>query len=219
MSFYQTHILPWLLDLAMRQRQLVPYRERVLAEASGRVLEIGVGSGPNLPLYGSTVALICAIDPSPELLQLARRRTAEAVSPVSFVRASAEKLPFAGGVFDTVVTSWTLCSIPEPLQALREMRRVLTPAGRLLFVEHGLAPESGVARWQHWLTPYWRRIAGGCHLDRNIEALIRSVGFHIDRLDKGYINGPKVMTYMYEGQARPAHAPSPAPKPASVGRS
>jgi len=204
MSFYETRILPWLLDLAMRQRQLVPYRERMLAAARGRVLEVGVGSGLNLPLYGPAVAQVYAIDPSPELLRLARGRAADAVAPVLLTRASAERLPFADGVFDTVVTSWTLCSIPDAPRALREMRRVLRPAGRLLFVEHGLAAEPGVARWQHRLTPCWRRLSGGCHLDRGIDDLIRSAGFDIVQLHTGYMRGPKPMTYMYEGQARPA---------------
>lgn len=203
MSFYQTHILPWLLDLAMRQRQLVPYRERALAAARGGVLEVGVGSGLNLPLYGPAVAHVYAIDPSPELLRLATHRVADAVRPISLVRASAERLPFADTVFDTVATSWTLCSISDAVTALREMRRVLAPDGRLLFVEHGLAPEPGVARWQHWLTPCWCCVSGGCHLDRNIDDLIRSAGFDITQLQTGYMSGPKLMTYIYQGQARP----------------
>jgi ubiquinone/menaquinone biosynthesis C-methylase UbiE len=203
-GFYARRILPPLLDFAMRQRQLLPFRERTLAAARGRVLEVGVGSGLNLPLYREAVAQICAIDPSAELLRLAQRRGADAVAPVLLVRTAAEQLPFADGIFDTVVTSWTLCTIPDPLRGLREMYRVLSPDGRLLFVEHGRAPEPGVARWQRGLTPCWRRFSGGCHLDRKIDDLIRSAGFDIVALRTGYISRPKSMTYTYEGQARRA---------------
>jgi ubiquinone/menaquinone biosynthesis C-methylase UbiE len=204
MGFYNSRILPWLLDLAMRQSTLQAYRKRTIWTARGRVLEVGVGSGLNLPLYGPAVTEVCAIDPSPELLRLARPRSGSAIPRISLIRASAERLPFADKLFDTVVTTWTLCSIPDALQALREARRVLAPDGRLLFVEHGLAPEPGIARWQHGLTPCWRRISGGCYLDRKIDELIRSAGFDIVQLQTGYMKGPKPMTYMYEGQAQHA---------------
>jgi ubiquinone/menaquinone biosynthesis C-methylase UbiE len=202
MGFYDRVILPRLINLAMRSNRLVGYRQSTIEAARGLVLEIGIGSGMNLPLYGPPVTRVCGIDPSPELLRLAGRRAAEASVPVSLVRASAEQIPFRDAAFDTLVMTWTLCSIPDPGAALREMRRVLRPGGRLLFVEHGLAPEPGVVRWQRRLTPCWRRIGGGCHLDREMDDLIRAAGFAIDALDTGYMPGPKPWTFMYQGRAR-----------------
>jgi ubiquinone/menaquinone biosynthesis C-methylase UbiE len=156
----------------------------------------------NLPLYGPAVTTrVVAVDPSPELLHLASKRTADAVIPVSLLRASAEHLPLADAVFDTIVMTWTLCSIPNPIAALTEMRRVLRPGGRLIFVEHGLSPEIRTARWQRRLTPYWKRISGGCHLDRNTDQLIRRAGFKIDAVETGYMKGPKPWTFTYQGSA------------------
>ncbi len=202
MSFYERRILPRLLDLAMRQERLGSYRRRVIAAARGTILEIGVGSGLNLPLYGRRVDRIYGIDPSPELLRMAKDRVKKGPGPVLLVRGSAERLPVKTESVDTVVVTWTLCSIPDALAALREMRRVLKPGGRLLFVEHGLAPEPRVRRWQNWLTPCWKGIGGGCHLNRKMDDLIRAAGFEIDELHTGYMRGPKPMTFMYEGSAR-----------------
>jgi ubiquinone/menaquinone biosynthesis C-methylase UbiE len=133
---------------------------------------------------------------------LAHERTADAVVPVSLLRASAEHLPFADAGFDTVVMTWTLCSIRNPIAALSEMRRVLKPGGELLFVEHGLSPEFRTARWQHWLTPCWKQIGGGCHLDRKMDDLIRAAGFRVNAMETGYMKGPKPWTFMYQGSAR-----------------
>jgi len=193
----------WLLDLSMRHRDLVPYRQRTIAAARGMVLEIGVGSGLNLTLYSRDVNRVYAIDPSSELLKFALRRNTEAVDTV-LVRGSAEMLPFKNGTFDAIVTTWTLCTIPNPRKALTEMRRVLDSRGRLLFVEHGRAPDRGVARWQDWLTPLWKRISGGCHLNRKVDELIREAGFRVDELRTGYLRGRNPFAYMYEGQASPA---------------
>jgi ubiquinone/menaquinone biosynthesis C-methylase UbiE len=135
------------------------------------------------------------------LLRLASKRGADAVVPVSRLQGSAEHVPFADAVFDTIVMIWTLCSIPNPIAALTKMRRVLGPGGRLLFVEHGLSPEIRTARWQHWLTPYWKRISGGCHLDRKTDELIHTAGFQIDAVETGYVKGPKPRTFMYQGSA------------------
>jgi len=201
MGFYGHFILPRLLDLAMRNRRLDRYRQRAIASARGFVLEIGVGSGLNLALYGPAVERVCAIDPAPELLRLARQRIG--VVPVSLVRASGEHLPFADAIFETVVTTWTLCSITDPVAALIEARRVLKPAGSLVFVEHGLSPEPRIASWQHSLTPCWRRIGGGCHLDRKTDDLIRAAGFRLAVVETGYMRGPKPWTFMYQGRANP----------------
>jgi ubiquinone/menaquinone biosynthesis C-methylase UbiE len=190
-----------LLNLAMGNRELARYRRAVLETARGVVLEVGVGSGLNLPLYAGAVNRVIALDPSPALLGLARQRVQEAAIPVSLVRASAERMPFPEAVFDTLVMTWTLCSISDPRSALIEMRRVLKPDGRLLFVEHGLSPDAGVARWQRRLTPCWSRLSGGCHLDRKSDDLIREAGFRLDALDTGYMRGPKPWTFLYRGGA------------------
>jgi ubiquinone/menaquinone biosynthesis C-methylase UbiE len=187
----------------MRDRHLASYRRRTLDPAAGLVLEIGAGSGLNFPHYGEGPERVVALDPSPELLRLAAPRQAEACVKVTLLRGSAELLPFTDAAFDTVVTTWTLCSVADPDAALREMRRVLKPSGRLLFVEHGLAPTPRIAAWQHRLTPCWKAIAGGCHIDRPIDVLIREAGFRVDRLDTGYMPGPKPWTFMYQGSAAP----------------
>jgi ubiquinone/menaquinone biosynthesis C-methylase UbiE len=188
--------------MAMRNHLVDRYRRSAIGSARGLVLEIGAGSGLNLPLYGRAVVRVCGIDLSPELLRLAHERTADAVVPVSLIRASAEHPPFGVAVFDTVVMTWTLCSIASPLAALMEMRRVLKPGGDLLFVEHGLSPETRIARWQHWLTPCWKRIGGGCHLDRKMDDLIRAAGFQTDAIETGYMERPKPWTFMYQGSAK-----------------
>ncbi len=203
MGFYSDIILPRLCDFAMRNKQLVPYRERVIGAAEGRVLEIGVGSGMNLPFYRPPVREVLALEPAPRLVTMARSASHVTSMPVSFLEASAEAIPLDQHSVDTVVTTWTLCSIPQAATALAEMRRVLQPSGKLLFVEHGLAPDEAVRRWQDRLTPAWRYISGGCHLNRPIRSMIEVAGFHIDRIETGYMPGPKPMTFMYEGSARP----------------
>ena len=202
MGLYRDNVLPLLIHLSMRQRNLAAYRARVIPAAQGRVLEIGIGSGLNLPHYGTTVEHVTGLDPSPKLLAMAREVARQTSVPLELIENSAEAIPLYNRSIDTVVTTWTMCSIPDVQRALGEMRRVLKPGGRLLFVEHGRAPESGVRRWQDRLTPVWRRIGGGCHLNRAISELIESAGFRIERLETGYMRGPKVMTFMYEGSAR-----------------
>ena len=203
MGFYSDIILPRLCDLAMRNQQLVPFRERVIGAADGRVLEIGVGSGLNLPFYRPPVGEVIALEPTPRLVTMARAVARASTMPIQFLEASAEAIPLDAHSVDTVVTTWTLCSIPLAPTALAEMRRVLRPHGRLLFVEHGLAPDAGVRRWQDRLTPIWRCCCGGCHLNRPIAAMIEQAGFRIDRIETGYIPGPRPLTFMYEGSARP----------------
>ena len=203
MGFYNDAVLPRLIDLAMRKEDLVGYRRRVIGAAQGRVLEIGVGSGLNLPFYGPGVTQIIGLDPSPALIDMARPRAQADGKAVSFLPASAEAIPLEAGSVDTVVTTWTMCSIPHPERALAEMRRVLKPGGDLLFVEHGRAPDPWVVRFQDWLTPVWRPLTGGCHLNRPIAELIAGAGFRFMDLRSGYAErGPRPFAFIYEGLAR-----------------
>lgn len=203
MGFYNDYILPSLINLAMRNKELRPFRERVIGAAEGRVLEIGVGSGMNLPFYRAPVREILALEPAPRLISMAKRASRTTAISVNYLEASAEAIPLDQDSVDTVVTTWTLCSIPQAAIALAEMRRVLRPGGKLLFAEHGQAPDAAVRRWQDRLTPAWRYIGGGCHLNRPIRTMIEGAGFRIDRIETGYIPGPKPMTFMYEGSAWP----------------
>jgi ubiquinone/menaquinone biosynthesis C-methylase UbiE len=207
MGLYTDRVLPHLIHLSMRQDTFTAYRRRIVAAAQGRVLEIGVGSGLNLPLY-TAATYVLGVDTSRRLLSMARQRRPSSGIRIELIRGSAEALPVADQTIDTVVTTWTLCSIPDVIAALREMRRVLKRSGELLFVEHGQSPDGRVRRWQDRLTPLWKRIAGGCHLNRPIGELLEEGGFRIERVDTGYMSGPKPMTFMYEGNARPTSRPS-----------
>jgi ubiquinone/menaquinone biosynthesis C-methylase UbiE len=201
MGFYNGWLFPRLLDLVMQQKQMIPFRRRIGKAATGRVLDVGIGSGPNLPFYGGQIEKVLGVDPSTELLQFAEERAHKASTPVELLRASGEALPIEDRSIDTAVVTFTLCTVDNAATTLAEIRRVLRPGGRLLFAEHGRAPERGVARWQDRLTPIWRRIAGGCHLNRKPDDLIRSAGFRIDALDAGYIKGPRPMGFVYAGSA------------------
>jgi ubiquinone/menaquinone biosynthesis C-methylase UbiE len=201
-GFYGRYILPRLIDLAMRASEVKRYRTLVVPRAHGKVLEIGIGSGLNLGYYGGAVSEVEGVDPSGELLGMARRRCEDASFGVELIEASAESLPIEDGVFDCAVTTFTLCSVADPLAALREARRTLKHGGTLLFAEHGLAPDAAVARWQERLNPAWRTVAGGCNLNRPIDALVEAAGFRIGDIDRGYARGPKPFTYIYCGEAR-----------------
>jgi len=203
MGFYARHVLPRLTHLAMRQSQLQPYRARVVGGARGRVLEIGIGSGLNLPLYGAAVEEVIGVDISPELLAMAERAVAATPGRVRLIESTAEGLPLDDHSFDTVVVTWAMCSIPDPVAALAETRRVLRPGGALRFVEHGRSRDPRVAKWQDRLTPLWVRCSGGCHLNRKTDDLVRSAGFKLTELTTGYARGPRPMTFMYEGHAEP----------------
>lgn len=203
MGVYQDHVVPILIHLAMRQRILREYRRRIISAAEGRVLEVGIGSGINLPLYTANATTVIGLDPSSRLLAMARKPMRQVSGTVELIEGSAEEIPLEDRSIDTVVTTWAMCSIPNAAKALGEMRRVLRPTGRLLFVEHGLAPDPRVRWWQDKLTPAWKRLGGGCHLNRAISQLVEGAGFRIERLDTGYMRGPKPMAFMYEGSARP----------------
>lgn len=204
MSLYDSWILPGMLDIVMRNKAVTRYRSALVPQARGVVLEIGIGSGLNLPFYGPQVQRLYAIDPSENLLRMARRRARPMRFPVEFFARPGEALPLADHCVDTVVTTFTLCTVSDPFAALREMLRVLKPAGRLLFAEHGFAPDRSVQRWQHRCNPLWTRLAGGCNLNRKMDELIHSAGFDITELTAKYAKGPRPLSYIYAGCARPA---------------
>ena len=193
------------LDFMMRQEPITRQREKVIPHAAGRVLEIGVGSGLNLGLYDrGRVEKVWGLDPAIELQDRSRARAATAAIEVELLTGSAEKIPFDDASFDTVVTTFTLCSIPDVTRALGEARRVLTAAGRLLFAEHGLSPDPAIARWQNRLNPAWLLLSGGCNMNRPITSLLERSGFTIERADTRYLPGPKILTYNYSGIAVPS---------------
>jgi ubiquinone/menaquinone biosynthesis C-methylase UbiE len=205
MGFYAQYVLPRLIDVVMRNRETARLRAAWIPHARGEVLEVGIGSGLNLPFYSSEVRHIYGVDPSAELQRMASRRAAREPTRVEFLSQSAEEpLAFAAESIDTVVLTWTLCSIANAPKALEQMKRVLKASGRLIFLEHGRAPDPGVVVWQDRLTPIWKRIAGGCHLNRKVDALILAAGFRIVELQTCYLPGPRPMTYTYQGFARPA---------------
>ena len=201
MNFYYRRVLPTLINFAMTRSEATRLRAANVAAARGVVVEVGIGSGLNVPFYSNRVTQLFGIDPSAELLALARAHTASAPFPMDLVRGSAEQIPRADASADTVVVTWALCSIANAPAALREMRRVLKPGGTLIFVEHGLSPDAGVRKWQNLLTPLWRPLAGGCHLNRKIDDLVRAAGFTITDLQLEYGPGPRMFGYMYAGRA------------------
>lgn len=201
-GLYHHCVFPYLLDLAMSSKVLRRPRQRTLAHASGRILEIGFGTGMNLQFYPPGVTRIEAIDPDVDLDRFSQPRIRSSRIDVDFHHLNAEKLPFTANSFDTVVCTLTLCSIPDVAHALEEVRRVLRPGGRFLFLEHGLAPEPSVARWQHRLNPVQNRLGGGCNLNRDTERLVAHSGLRLDQVGHYYLRGvPRFAGYMTEGAA------------------
>jgi ubiquinone/menaquinone biosynthesis C-methylase UbiE len=202
MGLYQRYLLPRLIDLAMRVSEVRRYRALIVPRAHGDVLELGIGSALNLPYYGAHVQRLEGVDPSTELLAMAQHRASDAPFEIELLPSPAESLPLADASFDCVVTTFTLCSVGDPAAAMREARRVLKPGGRLLFAEHGLAPDESVRRWQHRLNPVWRKLAGGCNLDRRIDDIVEQAGFTLGEVKRGYARGPRPFAYIYCGEAR-----------------
>lgn len=204
-GFYERRILPWLIDLACGMPAVERQRAKVVPLAQGQVLEIGIGTGRNLKYYDAErIERLYGLDPALQWHPLARRRLRQLALQVEPLALSAEEIPLESGSIDTVVCTYTLCTIPDPQAALREFRRVLKPDGRLLFSEHGLAPDAPVAAWQRRLEPWWKPLAGGCHLTRDVPALLRAGGFRIDDMDRRYLKGPRPLTFNTRGLAVPA---------------
>ena len=203
-TWYERHILPTALDFACGMPMISRMRALVVPRAQGRVLEVGIGTGLNMRYYDkSRVTHITGLDPALQMHPLARERIARAGLDVELVGLSAEKIPLPDASIDTVLITYTLCTIPDPHAALLEMRRVLAPHGKLLYCEHGRAPDASVQRWQERLQPLWGKLAGGCHLCRDMPALLRSAGFALPDLQTGYLTGPRPFTFHYWGEALP----------------
>ena len=203
MSFYDKYILPSFLNCACGSKPIKYQRSKVVPMAEGVVLEVGIGSGLNIPYYDSTkISAIIGLDPSEELNNMAKKVAADKSLEVDFILGSAEAIPLPDNHVDSVLVTYTLCTIPDALSASKEMRRVLKPDGKMIFCEHGLAPDAGVAKWQARIDPYWGKIAGGCHLNRDIPQLIQSAGFNIQSMEQMYLpSTPKFAGYNYWGVA------------------
>ncbi|BBP81224.1 phospholipid methyltransferase [Pseudomonas tohonis] len=202
MGFYDRHVLPRLIDYACGMGEVMKTRSKIVPQAEGRVLEIGIGTGLNLGFYDpARVQVVIGVDPAAQMQALARQRAAAIAIPVETIALELGEIQAGDASFDSIVCTFTLCTIPDAAAALKEMRRVLKPGGRLLFAEHGLAPDAPVVRWQHRLTPLWKPLAGGCHLNRDIPRLIEAGGFAIRELHTGYLQGPRPMTFVYRGWA------------------
>jgi SAM-dependent methyltransferase len=204
MGYYAEQIFPRLMDWMLRHPRIRDLRRQLLTPVYGHVLEIGFGTGLNLPYYPATVRALCAVDPADWLPKTISARIACAPFPVDVQHVSAEALPYEDRSFDCVVSTWTLCTIPDPVAVLDEVKRVLKPGGQLIFLEHGASEDPRVRAWQARLNPIQRRLACGCHLDRPIEELIRKAPFMITHLDRFYLRGvPRVFGAMYRGLAIP----------------
>ena len=201
MRVYTDHVLPRLLNVALTGQEVGRIRARVAAGLDGQVLEVGFGTGHNVPYYPPAVTRVQAVDPVKLGRKLAADRVAASPVPVEYIGLDGQSLPLDAESVDHVLITWTLCTIPDPAAALAEMRRVLRPGGTLHFAEHGRSPDPGVARWQDRLTPVQRLVFGGCHINRQIDRLISEAGFRLDRLDTGYMSGPKPLGYLFEGVA------------------
>ena len=204
MGLYADHVLPRLVHLAMRGEPFASERPAAVARARGRVLELGFGSGLNLPHYGPAVTELLALDPALLGRRLARPAIERAPFPVGFVELEGARFALEDDAVDQVVSTWTLCTIPDLAVALAEVRRVLRPGGALLFLEHGRSPDARVRRWQRRLEPLQKRLAGGCHLTRDVPALLRAAGYELRELRELDLRGPRVAAHHFRGVAAPA---------------
>lgn len=203
MGFYAKHILPACLDMACGVKPITKQREKVVAHAEGLVLEIGIGSGQNLPFYNADkVTKIIGVDPDEHIWKKSAKRREACPIPVERIGLSGEDIPLEKNLVDSVVVTYSLCTIPDPVKALGEMKRILKPGGRIYFTEHGQAPDEKVKRWQDRIDPIWKKIAGGCHSGRDIPAYFKEADLKIDGLQEMYIPGPKVLGYNYWGSVK-----------------
>ena len=203
MSLYEKYVLPKFLNCACGSKPVARQREKVVPLAEGKVLEIGIGSGLNLPFYDKTkVDEIWGLDPSEELSEMARAVAIQEGMEVNFISSGAEEIPLPDDHFDSVLITYTMCTIPEVIRANTEIRRVLKNQGNMIFCEHGAAPDDNIRKWQKRINPFWGKIAGGCNIDRNIPSLIQDSGFDIIEIEEMYLpNTPKIAGYNFWGYA------------------
>jgi ubiquinone/menaquinone biosynthesis C-methylase UbiE len=203
MSLYDKYILPKFLNCACGSKPIQYQRKKVVPHAEGIVLEVGIGSGLNLPFYDkSKISQIWGLDPSEELSVMARKTAEEEGLSVNFISSGAEEIPLPDSHFDTVLITYTMCTIPEVVRANIEIKRVLKNTGKLIFCEHGIAPDANIVKWQSRIDPFWGKIAGGCHINRNIPSILEDSGFKIIELDQMYLpSTPKIAGYNYWGFA------------------
>ena len=203
MSLYEKYVLPKFLNCACGSKPVARQREKVVPLAEGKVLEIGIGSGLNLPFYDKTkVDEIWGLDPSEELSEMARAVAIQEGMEVNFISSGAEEIPLPDNHFDSVLITYTMCTIPEVMRANTEIRRVLKNQGKMIFCEHGAAPDENIRKWQKRINPFWGKIAGGCNIDRNIPSLIQDSGFDIIEIEEMYLpNTPKIAGYNFWGYA------------------
>lgn len=207
MGMYSDWVLPRILNRAMDTKQLAEERKKALADVKGVVLEVGFGSGHNLPFYSAAVERVVAVDPSTESAKLARKRIAAAPFPVEYVHLAGECIDAPDESFDAVVSTYTLCTVADPVATLEQIRRVLKPGGRFHLLEHGLADDPGVQRWQMRLNGFNGFVLGGCTLNRDIEQLVRQAGFSFDRIDKYFVQGdPKFVGWVTRAVAKTSSA-------------
>jgi len=201
LGLYDKYILPKFLNCACGSKPINYQRQKVVPLAKGKVLDIGIGSGLNIPFYNSDkIDQVIGIDPSHELIELAKELANDSKASIELVIGSAESIPYPDNFFDTVLVTYTMCTIPNVSIANKEIWRVLKDDGRLIFCEHGLAPDKKISKWQNRIDPFWGKIAGGCHLNRDIQKLITDAGFSFESLDKMYIpSTPKFAGYNYWG--------------------
>ncbi len=203
MGFYENYVLPRLIDMACSQPPILQQREKVVPLAEGRVLEVGMGPAINIPFYDvNRVEMVWGLEPSEGMRERAATRIKDAPFPVEWLGLPGEEIPLEDDAADTVLLTFTLCTIPDAQKALGQMRRVLKPGGRLLFAEHGAAPDEATRKWQDRIDPLWKRLAGGCHINREIPRLIEEAGFKIENLETMYLpGGPKIAAFQYWGGA------------------
>jgi len=204
MGFYSRHILPRVVHYTCSLKPNMRQRAKVVPRAHGRVLEVGIGSGLNFPFYDSAkVSKVWGLDPAPEMTRMAEQAARSVPFQVEFIGLPGDQIPLDSGSVDSVVATYTLCTIPDPSAALRQIARVLRPGGDFIFCDHGAAPDASVRRWQDRLNPIWKRLGGGCNLNRPIPTLIEAAGFQIRDLDSMYIPGWRPASFNYWGSAVP----------------